>query len=84
MSRAGVKTYRYMVEGLDVNNESFLITGYVDALPGDIFGKVWEVVGAEVFMKLTNGQAVYGKPGEMCKGPYKIRELRLRERTETE
>lgn len=78
------KTYRYYVEGHDANNEPWRITGYVDALPAEIFHKVPQVIEAEVFVKLTGGFAVFGKPGLMCKGPYTINEIMIKLRTDWE
>lgn len=80
--RKAVRTYRYFVEGQDTTGEYWQIAGYVDALPGELFGHIWEVIGAEVFLKLTGGLAVFGKPGLMCKGPYRIHEMTVKERKE--
>jgi hypothetical protein len=39
------------------------------------FAKVPNVVIADAFWALTNGQATYGKPGLSCSGPYSITRL---------
>ena len=78
------KTYRYYVEGSDAANKPWRVTGYVDALPGDIFGKVWQVIGAEVVTKMRQGMAVYGNPELMCKGPFRVTEMHIKERTDWE
>lgn len=82
MSDKGTKTYRYFVDGSDVNGEAFQITGYVDAVAGDVWTKVPEVIGSEVFIQLTNGKAVFGKPGLTCKGPYTIDTITIKLRKE--
>jgi hypothetical protein len=67
-----VRTYRYQVEGTDANDNRWVIINRVTAEPGEIWRKVPEVIGGEVFMQLTGGKAVFGSPGLKCVGPYRI------------
>lgn len=73
------KTYDWMVEGTDANGKQWGVRGRIDALPGDIFGKVWQVIGAEVITQLTKGDTgmTFGKPGYVCKGPYNIIQMNI-------
>jgi hypothetical protein len=63
--------YKYTFRGTAALGQSWQTTGYVSATPGN-FGGVVEQAQAASFRQLTQGKAVYGKPGVGCKGPYTI------------
>lgn len=73
------KTYHYVVDGTDATGQKWQVTGYVDTFPGGVFRKVPEVAEAEMFVQLTQGKAVFGHPGLMCKGPYRVRKFVIEE-----
>jgi hypothetical protein len=68
--------YKYTVSGNGANN-TWETSGSLRAEPAD-FPNLWNVALSETFLKLTNGEAVYGHPGEGgCRGPYKIKKFTL-------
>lgn len=78
------KTYRYEVVGTDSVGQGWVVNGYVDDIPGELFHHVIQVIESEVFMQLTQGKAVFGRPGLMCKGPYNINSVTITERVNPE
>lgn len=61
-----MKTYDYIVHGRDWTGNTFTISGEVECE----FHEVFNLLMNDTLGKLTQGKAVYGKPGVGCKGPY--------------
>lgn len=70
------KKYRYQVSGTNAQGGGWSVAGeHVSKhSPGPF---VLDEIMGMVFLDLTNGKAVYGKPGEGCIGPYKIVKVEL-------
>jgi hypothetical protein len=67
--------YRYRVEGLDRNQQTWATSGTVTTeLEGSFPLAVGDILSAS-FDQLTEGKAVYGQPGVGCVGPYQIVKL---------
>lgn len=77
------KTYHYEVVGTDRDGQGWVIDGYVDDIPGELFHHVIQVIESETFMQLTQGKAVFGRPELTCKGPYNINRITIEQRKES-
>lgn len=66
--------YTYSVSGTAAGEQTWQIDGQVEGKPGD-FPLVFEHAMRATFNGLTNGKAVFGKPGVGCSGPYRITRL---------
>jgi hypothetical protein len=62
------KTYAYSVSGTAAKNQTWEAVGEVTCE----FNNVFDLVMGRTFQMLTDGRAVYGKPGLGCSGPYSI------------
>lgn len=73
--------YRYICHGRDGDGKEWNSSGLLSA-PG--FPEALEEAQKRTFMDLTQGLAVYGKPGEGgCNGPYRITGLHVHEQAVT-
>jgi len=73
-------TYFYAVEGSAGGGQTWETDGTVDvAGRGNFMMAVNEAISRS-FAVLTNGEAVYGKPGLGCVGPYRIVKFTISER----
>jgi hypothetical protein len=72
-----VKRYSYTIKGTAAGGQTWETNGTVGAEPGDLTGACFVALG-DSYMKLTNGEAVFGSPGLGCSGPYSIEELVLK------
>lgn len=63
-----MSAYKYVVEGKAADGQSYTCEGTVEAP----FPEVFTVAMKAAFQQLTQGKAVYGKPGVGCRGPYTI------------
>ena len=67
--------YRYIIYEADGDGEQHELTGEVNA---DSIQSAVNKAMAESFVKLTGGNAEFGKPGKGgCRGPYTILQLTL-------
>lgn len=65
-------TYTYTMQGTANRGQSWTTHGEISTeQPGDFFGVLAEAQ-LDSFMQLTEGKAVFGKPGLGCDGPYQI------------
>jgi hypothetical protein len=64
-------TYTYTVAGTAADEQTWEITGSIEATQGN-FPLVFNHAMKETFTGLTNGKAIYGNPGIGCSGPYEI------------
>lgn len=65
--------YTYEIEGSGADGNAWKTTGEVSGTPDPI--SALETAMYQTFEALTNGKAVYGKPGVGCSGPYTIRRV---------
>jgi hypothetical protein len=63
--------YLYTIIGTAADAQTWEATGILECKPGDFASLPDEAMKA-AFHQLTNGKAVYGKPGIGCRGPYRI------------
>ena len=69
--------YAYVISGAADNAQTWTSAGFVEtADPGAFLGVLGDAL-TETFVKLTQGEATYGKPGRGCNGPYAITEMRI-------
>jgi len=67
--------YNYSLEGTAADGQTWFASGVVTTeLEGD-FPNALEDAQRKAFHQLTQGKAVYGKPGVGCRGPYRITKL---------
>jgi hypothetical protein len=62
------KIYKYEIKGLARNDQTWVTKGSIDCEFNDAFSLAMR----NTFEQLTNGKAVYGKPGVGCQGPYDV------------
>lgn len=67
--------FSYEIKGQDVNGVDWAYEGTADVPVFEGFPGVAMQATQNVFKQLTEGKAVFGKPGVGCKGPYKITEF---------
>jgi hypothetical protein len=71
-----MKTFAYKVEGTDGNRNPYTVEGTVTSSFPLLSPELNNEVGRDSFQKLTQGKAVFGRPGEGgCRGPYTIDRL---------
>lgn len=74
-------TFRYFVQSTAAREQTFAVDGSV-TVPAIVD---WNLLMRNVlrlsFEALTEGRAIYGKPGEGCQGPFTITKIVL-ERTD--
>lgn len=67
---------KFIVSGTAAGGQSFECRGAIDNADWndqDLLGRAMR----DSFMQLTQGKAVFGKPGIGCRGPYKITRFEL-------
>lgn len=67
------KTYTFIVEGTAADGQTYKTEVELDCELMD----VWDFGMRLSFDKLTQGKAVYGKPGVGCRGPYEIDKITI-------
>lgn len=65
----------YTVEGSAVDGQTYVCEGTVTDAE---ITAVMTAVLLNAFKQLTNGKAVFGKPGVGCRGPYKITRVEVK------
>lgn len=66
----------YTASGTDVTGKEWEVTGILQGNnPLDLDATVH--LGHAIFQQLTQGKARFGRPGEGCEGPYKIKMVTL-------
>jgi hypothetical protein len=68
-----MKPYRYKIDGAASDGQSFQASGSIYCE----FHETFNAAMADTFMQLTNGKALYGKPGIGCRGPYDILKISI-------
>ena len=68
----------YTISGSAADGQTWETKGDVE-VPAEHFPEVANIALAETFATLTQGKAVYGKPGVGCNGPYRIRRMVIEE-----
>jgi hypothetical protein len=63
--------FRYTISGTAARGQTWEVTGPVEIMPGGFCSAVL-VTLREMYMQLNKGDAVFGKPGLGCDGPYAI------------
>ena len=66
--------YHYTMVGTAADDQTWGTTGKIAIEAGD-FSSISEHALRHSFNELTQGKAVFGRPGIGCKGPYKIQVL---------
>ena len=71
--------YRYSVAGRAAGEQTWEAKGVVEIdRPGD-FPDVMQQAMTDSYRQLTQGKAIYGKPGLGCNGPYTITRMLIEE-----
>lgn len=68
-----VRRWSFHVKGTAAGGVPWSCSGEIDAEPAEL----WNRVMIHSFHELTEGRAIYGKPGVACKGPYEITSLHV-------
>jgi hypothetical protein len=63
-----IRTYHYVIHGSAADGQTFTLDGVMSCE----FEDAQYVAMQAGFEQLTQGKAVFGKPGVGCKGPYDI------------
>ena len=69
-----MKSGHYSIQGVDSLGHPWVTKGLVMA---EHFKGLLEAALAHSFQQLTDGLAVYGRPGEFCSGPYTLIAMQL-------
>lgn len=64
--------YRYTVEGLAADEQTWSVSAPIATKTAGDFALLPAVVMRASFQALTEGKAIFGKPGLGCHGPYTI------------
>ena len=64
-----MKIFRYSISGIAAEDQSWHTTGIIKVKNAS---EVFDVAMRDSFQQLTQGKAVYGKPGVGCVGPYEL------------
>jgi hypothetical protein len=67
-------TYRFEILGTAAGGQTWETSGKIDDADNDL-PAVFDDAMRLSFAQLTNGKAIFGKPGVGCSGPYKIRRI---------
>jgi hypothetical protein len=68
------KIYRYEISGTAADDQTWKTEGTITDTTNDIVSMFTGILRAS-FHQLTHGEAVFGKPGVGCNGPYDIRKI---------
>lgn len=63
--------YRYRLCGTASDGQTWKVSGAIELSPGN-FAAAFDEAMHDGFQQLTQGKAIYGKPGVGCRGPYKV------------
>ena len=74
--------YRYMIEGTATQDQTWVVSGERFLEARSEFPFLVTMCLRDSFQQLTNGNAVFGKPGLDCRGPYSVRKLVIEEITQ--
>lgn len=69
---------RYTVNGTAADGQTYEVAGTLSCQPGDFVFATKRAMQM-AFMELTQGKAVFGKPGLGCSGPYTVTRLLVEE-----
>lgn len=64
------KAYQFTIKGTAANGQTWTASGSVHTDNGLM--KAADMALGQAFRQLTQGKAVYGKPGVGCRGPYQV------------
>lgn len=70
-------SYVAKVSGTDANGEAWSVESRLDVIEPIDWARLYAAAIDGAFKTLTNGRAVYGKPGVSCRGPYRIAALHI-------
>lgn len=70
-------TYVFEISGTAADGQTWTVKGETDVDRFGMFAQAIEDAQRFAFMQLTNGRAIYGKPGVGCKGPYTVTRLMI-------
>lgn len=73
--------YRYTVEGSAADGQTWMVSAPIATRTAGEFATLPDTVMRASFQALTEGKAVYGKPGQGCRGPYKITKFLIEAQT---
>ena len=68
------RIYNYVMRGSGANGQTWATSGVLTDGSNDIMG-LFNLMMRDSFAQLTNGRAVFGRPGEGCAGPYEIERI---------
>ncbi len=71
--------YKYEISGLAADDQTWIAHGTVEVAALGQFMEVPNMAVGEAFKQLTQGRAIYGKPGIGCHGPYRIVKMTIEE-----
>lgn len=72
--------YRFEITGSAAQGQTWFVKGEVETEKRGQFMDLPHKAMSEAFRSLTNGQAVYGRPGIGCDGPYAVTRLLIEEK----
>lgn len=76
-----IRKFKYTIKGTGAGAATFTTEGEVDSPVNDLF-HAFNLAMRDSFLALTEGKAVYGNPGEGCRGPYEIASFLLEKKVD--
>jgi len=73
-------SYKYEVKGTAADGQTWTADGTIVVQQPGQFPDVPMLALREAFLALTEGRAVYGKPGQGCRGPYRVTGMLIEEK----
>jgi hypothetical protein len=70
--------YAFTIEGKAADEQTWTVTGKLVAANEGQFPDMLHRAQLAAFHDLTQGKAIYGKPGAGCRGPYQITRFELK------
>jgi hypothetical protein len=67
------KNYKFEIHGVARNDQTWITNGTIYCDLNDSF----DMAMRASFMQLTEGRAIYGKPGVGCQGPYNVLSVKI-------
>ena len=77
-----VRVYNFEISGRSADDQTWTVSGDVTDSANDV-GAAFDAAMRLAFSRLTEGKAIFGKPGVGCKGPYSIDKIVLERSAET-
>jgi hypothetical protein len=71
--------YKYEISGLAAEGQTWKTSGMVETQKPGEFMTTPDLAMSDAFFQLTQGKAVFGKPGLGCKGPYRVLRMMIEE-----